>query len=45
MLFRSRAGRVPAGTRSIRVKLVMTRTAGSDNDGLADNLSLVLKLR
>jgi len=45
MLFRTHRGVVPAGTRSIRVKLVMTRTDGSDNDGLADNLSLVLKLR
>lgn len=45
MLFRTHSGSVPAGTRSIRVKLVMTRTDGSDNDGLADNLSLVLKLK
>ena len=45
MLSRTRRGVVPAGTRSIKVKLVMTRTDGSDNDGLADNLSLVLQLR
>jgi len=45
MLLRSHSGVVPAATRSIKVKLVMTRTDGSDNDGLADNLSLVLKLK
>ena len=41
LLFRHRAGVVPAGTRELRVELVMTRESGSDNDGLADSLSLV----
>ncbi len=45
MLFRTRSGVVPAGTRSVGVKLVMIRLAGSDNDGLADNLSLSFKLK
>lgn len=45
MLFRSHGGVVPAGTRSLQIRLVMTRTDGSDNDGLADNLSLVFKLK
>jgi uncharacterized protein (TIGR03437 family) len=35
-------GSVPAGTRQINVLLTMTRTDGSDNDGLADSLSLIL---
>ena len=42
MLQRSTSGTVPAGTRSIGLVLTMTRTAGSDNDGSADNLALVL---
>jgi hypothetical protein len=41
LLLRSRSGVVPAGTRELKVELVMTRNAGSDNDGLADSLSLV----
>lgn len=36
-------GTVPAGTRSIEIALALTRTAGSYNDGYADNLSLMLK--
>jgi hypothetical protein len=35
-------GALPALTRSIEVTLVMTRLEGADNDGYADNLSLVL---
>lgn len=42
-LVRSRTGKVPSGTRSVQIKVVMTRTDGSDNDGLADNLSLIFK--
>lgn len=42
MLPRSANGSVPAGTRRIDVLLQMTRTGGSNNDGYADNLSLVL---
>lgn len=42
LLPRSTNGAVPAGTRRIYVTLTMTRTAGSYDDGLADNLSLTL---
>ncbi|HLV97981.1 MAG TPA: hypothetical protein VKT82_04820 [Ktedonobacterales bacterium] len=42
LLLRSTTGQVPVGTRSIKVTLTMTKTAGSDNDGLADDLSLLL---
>ncbi len=41
LLFRQTTGAVPAATRTVVVKLVMSRTDGSDNDGMADNLSLV----
>jgi hypothetical protein len=44
LLFRTKSGVVPAGTRLVVLKLVMIREAGSDNDGMADNLSLVFKL-
>ena len=42
LLLLTQNGNVPPGTRVIRVSLTMTRTDGSDNDGLADSLSLVL---
>jgi uncharacterized protein (TIGR03437 family) len=43
LVARSSEGVVPAGTRQIRVELRMTRaTAGTPNDGCADDLSLVL---
>jgi hypothetical protein len=42
LLFRSRTGLVPVGTRFIVISLIMTRYAGSYNDAYADNLSLVL---
>ena len=42
LLPRSASFAVPAGTRSIRVTIVATRTAGSYNDGYADNVSLSL---
>ena len=35
-------GLVPVGTRSALVELLMTRAAGTNNDGYADNLSLIL---
>jgi hypothetical protein len=41
LLLRTRTGVVPAGTRELKLELIMTREAGSDNDGLADSLSLV----
>ena len=39
---RSVATTVPVGATSVAIILVMTRYSGSDNDGLADNLSLVV---
>jgi hypothetical protein len=41
LLSRHVSGPVPAATRTVVVKLVFSRTDGSDNDGMADNLSLV----
>jgi len=41
LLLRQRTGVVPSGTRELKLKLIMTREEGSDNDGLADSLSLV----
>lgn len=38
------SGSVPAGTVKISVTLTMTKTAGSDNDGSADDLSLIFHL-
>ncbi|MDE3199020.1 MAG: hypothetical protein KGN84_21910, partial [Acidobacteriota bacterium] len=35
-------GTVPNGARVVRITMTMTRTDGSNNDGLADNLSLIL---
>jgi hypothetical protein len=35
---------VPPGTRMVRVKMTMTRTDGSDDDGLAENLSLTFSV-
>jgi hypothetical protein len=43
MLQRATSGLVPAGTRSIKVTLTITKVAAGDNDGLADDLSLVLQ--
>ena len=42
LLNRSATAGIPSGTRVIRVMLTMTRTDGSDNDAMADSLSLVL---
>jgi hypothetical protein len=42
LLSRRTSGKVPVGTRSIKVTLTMTKVSGSDNDGLADDLSLLL---
>jgi uncharacterized protein (TIGR03437 family) len=36
------SGTVPAGARYARVQMVMTRTDGSDNDGMVDSIALVL---
>jgi len=42
LVFKTTSGTVPARTRKVEVVLEITRTSGSYNDGLADNLSLVL---
>ena len=42
LLSRQVSGTVPPATRMVKVVLVMQRTGGTDNDGLADDLSLVL---
>jgi VWFA-related protein len=42
MVLKSTTGNVPVGTRSIDVLLTITRSEGSYNDGIADNLSLTL---
>jgi uncharacterized protein (TIGR03437 family) len=39
---RSTSGNVPTGTRVIHVLMTITRTDGTNNDGLAESLSLVL---
>ncbi len=36
------SGRAPAGARMARITITMTRIDGTENDGLADNLSLIL---
>jgi hypothetical protein len=45
LLFRQRTGKVPAATEKIKVELSMTLKTGGDNDGLADNLSLVFSYK
>jgi hypothetical protein len=42
LISRTAAGKVPAGTRRITVRLDLERVSGSYNDGYADNLSLTL---
>jgi len=42
LLFRELSGYVPTGTTQIQLSLSMERPNSSDNDGYADNLSLVL---
>lgn len=42
MVQRSGTGAVPVGTRSVSVTITMTRTSGSNCDGFADDLSLIL---
>lgn len=43
-LYRATNNIVPVGTRTIQLMLVITRDAGSYNDGSADHLSLILHL-
>lgn len=42
LVLRSTNGSIPAGTTKLKITLTMTKTDGSDNDGSADDLSLVL---
>ena len=42
LLFRRTIGLVPAGARSLRVQVTITRARGSSNDGAVDNISIVL---
>lgn len=44
LLFRSTSGVIPTGTRKIDLQLTMHGLNGSENDGYADNLSLVASL-
>jgi len=44
LLFRGTTNAVPAGARLAKLTLTMTRYAGSYNDGIADDLSLVLTI-
>jgi hypothetical protein len=41
LVHRATSGKVPAHTKRVSVVLTMTRHDASDNDGMADNLSLV----
>lgn len=43
LLRRSATGRVPVGTRSVRVVATATRRGGTHNDGYADSLSLTVR--
>ena len=43
MVFRKNTGNVPIGAQSIRFELNAIRTEGTDNDGYADKLSMVLR--
>jgi hypothetical protein len=45
LFFRQHTGKVPAGTEKIKVELEMMLREGGDNDGLADNLSLVFSYK
>jgi hypothetical protein len=43
LVLRTTTGKVPKGTIKLVVTLHMIRTFGTDNDGYADNLSLILQ--
>jgi hypothetical protein len=45
LFLRQSSGKVPATTEKIKLELVMTLLEGGDNDGLADNLSLVFSYK
>lgn len=42
LLERTATGTVPAGTRKVLITVTITRASGSDDDGLADDLSFTL---
>jgi len=42
LLYRTRTGPIPAGTRSINIALISSRRFPTYNDGYADNLELIL---
>ncbi len=42
LLRRAASGRIPVGTRAIQIVMTATRSAGTSNDGYADNISLTL---
>ena len=42
LLDRTKSGTIPVGTRKVLITVTFTRLSGSDNDGLADNLSFTL---
>jgi len=44
LLHKAVTGEFPPSTRTVQVELVFVRDSGSDNDGMADNLSLVLSV-
>lgn len=44
LLRRQSSGAVPAGARTIGIKVVATRFEGASNDGYTDNISLVLNM-
>ncbi len=44
LVARSTTGQVPAATTAIQVTLTMTKVSGSDNDGSADDLSLLFHI-
>ena len=45
LLLRTATGTVPRGTRRLAVTITMARASGTYNDGMADNLELVLTKR
>jgi hypothetical protein len=45
LFLRQEIGKVPAATEQIKVELIMLLKEGGDNDGMADNLSLVFSYK
>jgi len=42
LVFRQANGLIPVGARSFMVMVTMTRTSGTDNDALIDNIAVLL---